>query len=84
MVYRLRLANGRGVSCHASLFHDFNRGTIKGLFDCSQSEIPQSAATLSRLRESISRNDEYYTRKWGGIDGSERFTTPFDGQRPKP
>jgi GT2 family glycosyltransferase len=80
MAYRMNLAGLRGVSCRSALFFDHERGTIKGLFDCDPSQVPQSASLLADLRASITRNDERYIRKWGGLGGVERFTIPYNGQ----
>ncbi len=80
MAYRMKLAGVRGVSCRAALFFDHERGTIKGLFDCAAQDVQTSATILANLRVSITANDERYIRKWGGLGGSECFTTPYNGR----
>lgn len=79
MEYRMKLRGLAGLTSHAALFFDSERGTIKGLFNCDSAEVPAAAAVLTDLRASITRNDQRYARKWGGGGGAERFTIPFDG-----
>jgi GT2 family glycosyltransferase len=82
MAYRMRLRGVSAVTCHAALILNYDRGTIKGLVDCSYSEIGACAQLTRNLREDISKNDSRYLRKWGGSAGHEKFTEPFNGDVP--
>lgn len=81
MVYRMRLAGLQGVSCRAALVCDYGRGTIKGLFGCLANQVTEFTELLADLRSSVTKNDERYIRKWGGLGGAECFTTPFNGEK---
>lgn len=79
MNYRIKLAGLRGVSCRAAVFYDYDRGTLKGLLNCAPEHVIESATILANLRASITKNDDRYIRKWGGLGGEESFTMPFNG-----
>jgi len=77
MEYRIKLRGLRTVSCCAALYLDTGRGTIKGLYECGPTEIASSARLLRDLRLHITRNDERYMQKWGGLGKEEKFKKPF-------
>ncbi len=80
MEYRIRLRGLQTVSCCAAVYLDTGRGTIKGLYECERDDIASSARLLQDLRHSITRNDERYLQKWGGLGKSERYQEPFNPQ----
>jgi GT2 family glycosyltransferase len=77
MAYRLYLAGAFGITCLAALYLNYDRGTIKGMFDCDSSDVGMCKQFLADLRAHIYANDERYLRKWGGCPGQEQFVVPF-------
>lgn len=79
MTRRLHIAGHGGALCHAAAVATSERGTIKGILGCDPPEIAYCSNLLLELRQSITRNDQRYLRKWGLDQGAAPFTVPFNG-----
>jgi len=65
--YRIKLAGLRGVKVNRALYFHYGSRTIKEGEDI-------------RMRSNLGyvANRDYYQRKWGGLPGQEKYTTPFN------
>lgn len=79
MAYRMKLANQTGASTYAALVLSAHRGTLQGLFRCSNEELAICSNLAVSIRKSITDNDLRYFKKWGGNKGKETFLLPFNG-----
>jgi GT2 family glycosyltransferase len=79
MTRRIILANRRSARCRAALILHREAGTIRGLIDCADDEVPGAVEFLKRLRGFLDVNEARYARKWGGGQSRETFTVPFNG-----
>jgi len=66
MHYRIKLAGVRAICKPMALFYHFVSRT--------QLQVPGGLIDSNQF----SANRDYYVSKWGGVPGSERFTTPFN------
>lgn len=79
MTRRICLAGRRSARCRAALILHREAGTIRGLLDCADADIPAAVEFLRRMRGFLDTNEARYARKWGGGQGKEGFTVPFNG-----
>lgn len=68
--YRMRLAGVPYVKLESGATHD------------TSSTIRSSPRLSARNDETFGLNGRYYNDKWGGPPYQERFTVPFNGERP--
>lgn len=70
MHYRMKLAGFELTRLDCQANHGEGSATLKAFTN------EETALHHHQFR----RNQEYFVRKWGGLPGSEVYTTPFDGQ----
>jgi len=79
MTRRICLAGRRSARCRAAIILHQEAGTIRGLLDCADDEVPGAVEFLRRMRVFLDTNEARYARKWGGGRFQETFTVPFNG-----
>jgi GT2 family glycosyltransferase len=72
MFYRMKLAGCSGLRSASARFLHYENITIQSAL------IKKEILFVRDLRRAVDANEQRYTQKWGGPQGAERFTTPFN------
>ncbi len=72
MIYRIRLARESHARTASALYWHFEAGTIQGFAAEDQHPL------LQEMRVFLDIGMERYGRKWGGLPGKEKYSTPYN------